>query len=225
MYLRYSDNWIKLSLFFIIISFVLFGQDTMRIVEQFSKSSETENGIDGWEEKEFRGSTRYSIQSEDGNFYLKAVTDSTASGLYKKIKYDPKEFPFLSWRWKVLHLPEQGDVHSKETDDYGARVYVVFPRFLKWKTKTINYIWANKLPKNESIPNSWLPKNAIMIAAQSGRDSLDVWIHEKRNVFEDYRRLFGEDPPKVGAIAVMSDSDNTGGYAEAYYDDFMISKQ
>jgi len=43
-------------------------------------------------------------------------------------------------------------------------------------------------------------------------------------VYQDYKRIFNEEPPKAGAIAIMSDSDNSGGKAEAFYDDFVISK-
>ena len=43
---------------------------------------------------------------------------------------------------------------------------------------------------------------------------------EKRNVFEDYRRVFGQDPPKVDAIAIMTDTDKTGEEAVAYYGRF-----
>lgn len=34
---------------------------------------------------------------------------------------------------------------------------------------------------------------------------------------EDYRQAFGEDPPKVGAVAIMTDTDNTGEQAVAWY--------
>ena len=207
----------------IFLTALIHGQDALRIIDQFSAQSQRNGKIYGWKEKSFVGHTQYSILEEEGNFVLKAVADSAASGLYKKMKYDLKEYPYLSWRWKVTKLPARGDVHRKETDDYGARVYVVFPKFLKWNTKTISYIWANKLPKGESFPNPWLPKNVIMIAVESGSDSLGKWITEKRNVYQDYRRLFGEEPPKVGAIALMSDSDNTGGKAVAFYDDFLLS--
>jgi len=203
---------------------MILSQQSIKILEQFSAVSQTDNGIAGWQEKSFVGHTSYSVINEDGNYVLHAVADSAASGLYRKIKYDVQEFPILSWRWKVTQLPEQGDVHNKETDDYGARVYVIFPRFLKWKTKTINYIWARSLPRGESIPNSWLPNNAVMIAVESGSDSLGRWIVEKRNIYEDYKRIFGKEPPKAGAIAVMSDSDNTGAMAKAYYDDFVLSR-
>lgn len=200
-------------------------QENIKVIERFSEESQQEDGIKGWEVESFLGYTDYTIVEEDNDFVLKAVADSAASGLFRDIEYELEDYPYLSWRWKVEKLPEAGDVHQKETDDYGARVYVVFPQFLKWNTKTINYIWANNLEKGKSHPNAWLPDNAMMIAVQSGVDSLGIWITEKRNVYEDYRRLFGEYPPEVGAIALMSDADNTGGSAKAYYDDFVISKE
>ena len=200
-------------------------QNTGRVIERFSADSQQGDTIIGWEEKSFVGNTRYTIVKDTDNFVLHAQADKAASGLYKEIEYDLHEYPYLSWRWKVTKLPEKSDVYDKVTDDYGARVYIIFPRFLKWKTKTINYIWAKNLPKGESHPNAWLPDNAIMIAAQSGTENLGQWITEKHNVHEDYQKLFHEAPPRAGAIAVMSDSDNTSGFAEAYYDDFVISKE
>lgn len=216
---------LKLLLSLMLLFFIdnmVFSQDEKVIIEDFSKDAGEKINIHGWEEKSFVGHTTYSIIEIDGNHVLHAEADSAASGLYKKMEYDPGEWPVLSWRWKVTHLPEKGDVRSKETDDYGARVYVVFPHFLKWRTKTISYIWAKKLPKGEQIPNAWLPKNVVMIAVQSGNDSLGHWITEKHNVYQDYKKIFGDDPPDVGAVAIMSDGDNTGGKAEAYYDDLML---
>ena len=211
-------------IFLLILSTTMLSQNGVKIIEQFTNSTYEKNTISGWNVKSFVGFTKYSVVDEDSNSVLRAFADSSASGIFKDVDYKLKDWPYLSWRWKVTQLPRKGDARFKETDDYGARVYVVFPRFLKWKTKTINYIWANKLPKGESAPNTWLPKNAVMIAVQSGTESLGRWITEKRNVYEDYRRIFGEEPPDVGAVAIMSDADNTGGFAEAFYDDLVISK-
>jgi len=196
-----------------------------RTIEEFSPGSQRKKGIAGWDEKSFVGHTQYSIVEDGGEYVLRAFADGTASGLVRKVKFDAKELPWLSWRWKVTKLPEKGDVHYKETDDYAARIYVVFPHFLRWRTRTISYIWAAKLPVGESIPNPWLPRNVIMIAVQSGTDGLGVWIREKRNLQEDYVRLFGEEPPRAGAIGIMSDGDNTRAQAEAYYDDLVLTER
>ena len=199
-------------------------KDRIKIVEQFSSSAQQKQRIANWEEKSFVEHTQYSIVDENGNFVLHAWADSSASGLYKKIKYSVRDWPYLSWRWKVTRIPKKGDVRQKSTDDYAARVYVVFPKFLKWKTKTITYIWANRLSKGESVPNAWLPQNVMMIALESGEENLGEWIAEKRNVYKDYKNAFKEDPPTAGAIALMTDADNTGEISEAFYDDFMMER-
>jgi len=105
---------------------------------------------------------------------------------------------------------------KKEGDDYAARIYVVFPSLVFWKTRTINYIWANKLPPGKAVTSPFT-KNSIMIAVESGESKTGRWIEEKRNVFEDFRKHFRQDPPRVGAIAIMTDTDNTGEKAVAWY--------
>jgi hypothetical protein len=195
------------------------------MVESFSSDSQQKKGIRDWEHKCFLGQTQYQVISEGDDFVLHAKSHKSASGLFKKVKVATKDHPFISWRWKVMQLPETGSALEKKTDDYGARVYVVFPAMLKWNTKTINYIWARTLPKGKTIRNTWLPRNAVMIAAQSGKDALGQWVEEKHNVYEDYKRILGKNPPSARAIAVMTDTDNTGGSAEAYYDDFIFSRE
>ncbi len=223
--MRYIIRNALFALLILLSGIKIYTQESSKIIDRFSHETVNGNEIAGWKEKSFVGHTRYSIIELEGNPVLHARADSAASGLFKEIKYNPRDWPILSWRWKVVQLPEKGDVRFKETDDYGARVYVVFPHFLKWKTKTISYIWAKNLPKGQHIPNAWLPQNAVMLAVQSGTEGLGIWITEKRNVFEDYKRIFGSEPPNAGAIAIMSDSDNTGGVAEAFYDDVILLKQ
>ena len=169
-----------------------------------------------WKEKSFKGSTRYEVVQEDGQRCIKATSAASASALYYEIEFDPREYPFLAWRWKVNNILAKGDELKKEGDDYSARVYVVFPSALFWRTKAINYIWANKLTAGQAVPNPFT-SNACMIAVQSGPSLMGQWMEEKRNLLEDYRKCFGEDPPKAGAVAIMTDTDNTGEKAVAWY--------
>jgi hypothetical protein len=50
-------------------------------------------------------------------------------------------------------------------------------------------------------------------------------VTEERDLFADYRLLFGTDPPDAEAIAIMTDTDNTGGSAEAWYGDIILSTE
>ncbi len=64
----------------------------------------------------------------------------------------------------------------------------------------------------------------MIVAVESGAAKVGEWQTARRNVLEDYRKLFGAEPPAVGAIAIMTDTDNTGASAEAWYDDLQIEK-
>jgi Protein of unknown function (DUF3047) len=176
-----------------------------------------DNGISaGWEKKVFKGETLYRATVDDGRHAVKAESRATASALIRRISLDPKTYPRLSWSWKIVRTIGKGDERTKAGDDYAARVYVVFPSALFWRTKAINYIWANRLPRGDFLPNAFTG-NAVMVAVESGDGNAGRWIDEERNLVEDYRRAFGEDPPRIGAVAIMTDTDNTGEQAVAWY--------
>ncbi len=175
-----------------------------------------------WQEKEFRGRTEYRVVLEPGgNHALRAEARGAASGLVYEVAFDPREYPILAWRWKVENLVTASDPSRKVGDDYPARVYVVFPHWFPPKTRSLNYIWATGLPQGAQVPNPFFA-NAVMIAAQSGPALLGRWVEERRDLIADYRRAFGEDPPRAGAIAVMTDTDQTGETAVGWYDDLRL---
>ncbi len=177
-----------------------------------------------WKNKEFSGLTQYSVVELDGESVLQAKSEAAASALVFEKHYRLADFPILSWRWKIEAVLPRGDARSKAGDDYPARIYVVFPHWNPLKTRSINYIWANKLPLGAQVPSRYTA-NSVMIAAQSGAEKAGRWVSERHNVLEDYRRVFGEDPPAVGAIVVMSDSDDTGDSSLGWYDDIQIEKE
>ena len=169
-----------------------------------------------WVSKSFKGQTRYEFTEEQGIRCIKATSKASASALYYKIKYDVHKYPIIQWRWKISGTLSKGNALTKEGDDFAARVYVVFPSTFFWRTKAINYVWANTLPKGASVPNAFT-KNVIMIAVESGNKLVGQWVEETRNLLEDYRNAFKKDPPKAGAVAIMTDTDNTGEQATAWY--------
>ncbi len=183
-----------------------------------------ESGLKGWSEKSFKGITEYRIIEDSGQKVLQAKSHGTASGLVFDTEYDPQEYPLLSWRWKIANTIVKGDSRTKAGDDYAARIYVVFPHWFFPKTRTLNYIWANRLPK-EAIQANAYTSNAVMIAVESGAEKAGVWVTVRRNIIDDYRRAFGEEPPEIGAIAIMTDTDNTGESAMAWYSEIVASRQ
>jgi hypothetical protein len=182
------------------------------------------DGLDGWTFKSFKGNTEYRVVSEEGKKVVRAESHAAASGLIRQIPFNPAKFRYLRWSWKIEHTIKGGDEKSKAGDDYAARVYVVFPGRFFWQTKAINYIWANILPKGESIPNAFA-SGAMMLAVESGPSQAGRWVSEKRDILADYRHLFGEEPGEAEAIALMTDTDNTGESAVAWYGEIILSSE
>ncbi len=179
--------------------------------------------LDGWHRKSFAGETHYSLERDDERLALRAVSEGAASGLYREITIDLGETPLLHWSWKVEGLLEGIDERTRAGDDYPARLYVVFSGGLRfWRTRAINYVWSSHQPVGSEWPNAFTG-NARMITVDSGAGRIGQWVTHRRDVRADYRRLFGEDPGKVSAVAIMTDTDNSGQQARAWYGDIRFS--
>nr|WP_260500766.1 DUF3047 domain-containing protein [Aquabacterium sp. J223] len=55
------------------------------------------------------------------------------------------------------------------------------------------------------------------IVVESGRARLGRWQRHERDIAADFRAAFDEEPGPLIGIALMTDSDNTGTSAEAWY--------
>lgn len=182
-----------------------------------------ENALREWQEKIFKGKVFYSVNPDVDGGYLSAQSNKACSGIFYRIKFDPKKFPMISWKWKVLKFPAKTTTANKqaswiEKDDYAARVYVIFPSWYFMNIKCIEYVWDEKISEDSVITSPYW-HNIKLVVAQSG-NKLNEWVIEERNIYEDYKRAFGVYPSDcVGAIALMTDSDNTSSSAEAFYDE------
>ncbi len=214
-------------------------------VGKFSAAPEGNALPDGWKPLTFKKiakHTTYALVNDGGAVVVKAVSAASASGITKAVTIDPKEYPFVRWRWKVENLLKQSDVGRKEGDDYPARLYITFEYdaekvgFAK-KAKyhaarllfgdipigALNYIWDSKAPAGSIVDNAYTDF-AKMIVVRSGAPDVGKWVDETRNVYEDYRLAFGEEPPMISGVAIMTDTDNTGESAVAYYGDIVFRK-
>jgi len=183
----------------------------------------SDGDLSAWETRVFSGLTRYVRVELDGRTALKAVSDAAASGVYRNIRIDLEKMPILHWNWRVDNTLGDIDETGKGGDDYPARIYVVssHPVFF-WRTRALTYVWSSALPEGAVWPNAFA-KNARMIAVRSGSSGLRRWHTEQRNVREDFQRFFGNDVRHIDAVALMTDTDNTGGRAVAYYGDIWFS--
>ncbi len=218
-----------MSTFCLCISYTLFLLSTALLAENNSPvfiSDFSSGKLEQWESKSFVGTTVYQIVSLDNASVLKAESHATASGLVKQQKIDLLQTPFLNWRWRIENSLGKINEQSKAGDDYSARVYVVIDGgWAFWKTKVINYVWASNSTKDSQWPNAFAGNNAMMLALRSAKDKTSTWHQEKRNIIDDFKALYGIDIRYIDAVALMTDTDNAGGQATAYYGDIYFSAQ
>jgi len=200
---------------------------------------------DGWKPLTFKKipkQTAYELIKDGDAVVVKAVSDASASGLTKAVNIDPKEYPIVRWRWKVENVLKHSDVTRKDGDDYPARLYITFAydpdkvslgKKLKFKTGqalfgdipigALNYIWDTNTPIGTIVENAYTDF-AQMVVVESGMQKIGRWVSEERNIYEDYKQAFGEEPPLMNGVAIMTDTDNTKEQATAYYGDIQFAK-
>jgi len=176
-----------------------------------------------WQNKTFKGETRYTFDDKTGQRALFADSQGAASGLYREIRVDLNRTPWLNWSWRVDKVLNGVDERSKAGDDYPARVYVVVSGGAAfWKTRSLVYVWSSNQPVGATWNNAFT-SNARVMALRSGTKDAGRWVSEKRDIRADFRQLFGEDIDAIDAVALMTDTDNSGQSATAWYGDIYFT--
>jgi len=237
---------IMAALLFVALSGAFVGADDTVVVGAFSRAVEG-SLPQGWKPEIFKKRkavklTEYRVVRDGGTTVVRAESVGTASGIEHEIPVDLNTYPVLRWRWKIDHVVVSGDPHRKDKDDYAARVYVTFGfepdkasfgERLRYRTTralfsnvpfaAISYIWASRTPVGTVIASPHMGDIVKLIVVENGDARVGEWMAEERNVYEDYRRAFGKEPPRVSGVAIMTDTDNTQERAAAYYGDLMFA--
>ena len=224
------------------------GQVRLASVASFSASKPGKvlpGGWQVWTLARFKKPTAYDLVSKDGATVVEARADNSASGLLHPLaNLDAREFRELSWRWKVEELIKTQDNTRSSTEDAPVRLVIRFDgdkskldfgeRIFSAQVKavtgqelpyaTLMYIWGRRSPR-ETVITSRFTDRIRMIVAESGPDKLGQWQDVKRNLYEDFKRAYGEEPGPVTGIGIMTDTDNTGEKTRAWYGDISLTRR
>ncbi len=197
------------------------------VVEDWSRQPPGRTGIpEGWSGQSW-GSPRYDLAafSEGSGQVLRLRSRGDNSTISKEIKIDVRELPVLVWRWKMVTLPAGGDCRSRATDDEAGQLYVAFPRYpTSMRSRVIGYVWDTTAPAG-TIVQSQSSALVTYVVVRSGSAELGRWLTETRNVYDDYKRIYGQAPTEmVGAVSVAIDSNDTRSSAESYIGTILFRK-
>jgi len=231
---------IYLQLFFLLFySLISTTNDHTIIYESFSD-------LRNWESFEFSGNTRntdYQIVSQDTLSYLQAISQSSASGLIHKIRFNAREYPALQWRWRVEHANCDVDGRKKSGDDYPLRIFVLFEDdstgFSFWESignsairllygfdvpeSSLCFVWTDIVYDERYFNNPHSDRVKIIPMTAEG-NTINKWVTNQIRIDSIFQDIYDRSCPAKAALAIMSDTDNTGGSAIANLDYIKVGK-
>ena len=190
------------------------------VVEDWSKYPVGTTGAPpGWEKQNW-GSPKYdfAIVDLDGRRGLHMKSRDEGSTISKDIKgkVDLRKTPILEWSWRPVKLPQGGNSCRKEVDDQAAQVFVAWRRFPELvRSRVIGYVWDSTLPVGTTCKSEKTTTVTYMVL-RSGAKELGTWVTERRNIRDDFRKLYGEDADNPDALSISIDSNDTKTESESY---------
>lgn len=193
-----------------------------------------------WNHKSFgdRRPTRYQpvfhegrpalhANSFGGNSSMRVTVPATAGARNGRLRFS----------WFVPALIDQADLKNSEVDDAVARIILLFggDRDNRFSARdhvlselanlisgeplpyaTLIYVWDNRYPTGSVIANPHTTRIRHLVV-ESGPQRLGQWVDFERDVQADYQQVFGEAPGPLVSIGIMTDSNNTGATAQAWF--------
>ena len=182
-------------------SFVMQGpvsaQSQALILEDF-QAKETDGFPSNWDHESQRshskGRDAYKVQTENGVNFL-AARDAGQRIKKKKIDWDPKAFPVLTWRWRL---------HKATTENEPiAAIYASLDTDLMFIPVFTKYIWSATKPEGTLTEGGMFSGSEIVV--QSGTKDVDQWFEERVNVYEDFKRIHQHEPAaKAWGISIIA---------------------
>jgi hypothetical protein len=209
------------------------GTDIVRVAA-FDSAQMQKGCPTGWLMDIKKGEPAITLERGSQIYNLHMKSNDSSYGVKNGIKVDIKEYPYLNWRWKVTKLPDGGDVRKSDTDDQAIQLYVAFtptgfPEALN--TPVLGYIWDNEAPRGWTGRSSAIGGGKLRyVVVRNKTDRLGQWYTEKRNIYEDYKKLLKDvecaDPAGVThGVEFYINSQNTKSAAESYIGDVYFSKR
>jgi hypothetical protein len=219
---RHTLMLIRILLFYILLfcAAPVWASDSV-VIADFSEGADANGVPHGWELKEKSGKADISVTKDGDISAVHLLCKNASFSLEKKVDVDIREYPVLTWKWKVTQLPEGGDFRTSQTDDQAAQLFLAFS-----KTKVLVYLWDTTAPQGlmHKVPSPPL-MSIKAVVVRSGTNDTGKWITETRNVYEDYKKLFGNEPPRLGGVRLQINSQHTKSSAESYFADVVCNKK
>jgi hypothetical protein len=191
-----------------------------------------------WQHQSFPGkaSNQFAYLKLDGRAAMGVQSSASASMLRKVVSIEPAQLDAVRFSWKVPALITDADMALRDKDDSPVRLVLSFDgdrsklssrdRILSELARaltgeempyaTLMYVWCNQREPGSVVLNPRTDRIRKLVL-ESGPKKLNRWLDYERDIRADYRQAFGEEPGRLIAVGIMTDTDNTKSSAQAWY--------
>jgi hypothetical protein len=183
--------------------------------------------------------------TENGVKAVKLHSEGALTFLEKTVHIDIRDYPIITWKWKVGNILKGIDERTKEGDDHPLRIFFVFEPdpskqsfWFRFKRliyldrihghpmggRFTEYLWSSYLRPGDIINDPGKPWQKLMVI-EGGTDRLGNWLSYRRNLYQDFIRLYGEEPRHLIFIGILNDMDHTGQEAVSYIADLIFHRK
>lgn len=177
----------------------------------------------------------------EGQPALRVQADASVSILRQRFEPALPGTGRIRFAWRADALPEGAQLHESGGDDAAVRVLLAFEGDrTRWSARTHRLSELSRLLTGEPLPYATLayvwsaadaPGTVVMnprtdrirkLVLDSGAQHLGQWRTHERDIRADFVSVFGEEPGPLVAVALMTDTDNTGSRLQAWYGPLLL---
>ncbi|MFM8552698.1 MAG: DUF3047 domain-containing protein [Nitrospiraceae bacterium] len=138
-----------------------------------------------WKAQHGEGKARqsYTVQQDGAQPFL-AVRKADQRIYKRKISWDPKAMPVLTWRWRLKAAPAGAEPI--------AAVFVSLDTDLMVIPVANKYVWSSAKAKGTATEGGMFGASEIVL--RSGPQPVGEWIEERVNVYDDFKRIHQHEP-------------------------------
>jgi len=191
-----------------------------------------------WQHQTFPGkaANQFAYLQLDGRQAMGVRSKAAASMLRKTVSIDPAQLASLRFSWKVPALIDGADMALPEKSDSPVRLVLAFEgdrsrlsprdhmlselaRALTGEEMpyaTLMYVWSSHHAPGSVLKSSRTDRIRKLVL-ESGPNRLNRWLDYERDIRADFVQVFGEEPGRLVAVGIMTDTDNTRASTQAWY--------
>jgi hypothetical protein len=175
-----------------------------------------------WKPRKDEGREVYRVHGEGNQRFVRAEAKGTGIQAGRETtNWNLEQYPILTWSWRPREFPKGGDERKSSTNDSALAVYVAVPHSKVRGPKAVKYVWSEKVPVGTKLESNGGLTQVRVLRSGAQASSPDAWVEERVNALKDWQAAFkGSETPKVGGIAILTDSDDTKSTAGGDYRNF-----